>query len=293
MPELPEVETIRRGLEKHLVGHTIVRVDVRLPKQVNGPTKQTCGALVTAARRFGKGLVIDLDNGFSIAIHVKMTGQLVYRRQLGSSKVPRVSKGLGHVVKLPDKYTHVVISLDNDAVLFYRDIRQFGWIKVVPTAQVLELPFFKSLGPEPLRDLDFEIFSAVLKKRKTPIKSLLMDQRLISGIGNIYANDALWCAQVNPKRPANSLTQEEQKRLLEAIETVLRKGIEAGGASEWQYVNILGEAGQYQNFFQVYRKDGKSCSRCGATIKRIKMSGRGTFYCPECQKSSLANKYVS
>ena len=282
MPELPEVETIRRGLQKHLVGHTITDIDIRLSKQFSGKHKSILGAKVIAARRFGKGLLIDLDNGFSLAIHVKMTGQLLYRKVAKVSGVSKVSEAT--IVELPDKYTHVIFLLDNGAVLYYRDIRQFGWVKVLPTKEASELPFFKNLGPEPLKDLTFEMFASLLNKAKTPIKLLLMDQTKIAGIGNIYANDALYRAKIHPKRPANSLSKIEQKGLFEAIENVLKKGIEVGGASERYYVDVLGGRGKYQNFFLVYQKTGEKCKRCGAIIEKTVLGGRGTFFCPACQR---------
>lgn len=286
MPELPEVETIRIGLQKYLVGHTITDVDIRMAKQFSGDPKSIIGAKIVEVKRFGKGLVIDLDNGFSITIHVKMTGQMLYSHAAMALRDRHIILGNAKVdlSLLPDKYTHVVFNLDKGAVLYYRDVRQFGWIKVVKSDSVASQTYFKSLGPEPLKDLSFEMFSIILQKRKTLIKQLLMDQGLIAGIGNIYANDALYIAGIHPKRPANALTQKEQKKLFEAIETVLRKGIEVGGASEWSYVNALGQAGSYQNFFKVYRKTGEPCPNCGTKIEAIKMGGRGTFFCPHCQR---------
>jgi formamidopyrimidine-DNA glycosylase len=283
MPELPEVETIRIGLQKHLVGHTITDVVINLPKQITGDAKAVIGAKILEVKRYGKGLVVDLDNGYSITIHVKMTGQMLYKNPLTTKPViPDNAKV--DLIALPDKYTHVIFYLDKDAVLYYRDVRQFGWIKIVKSDSVASQPYFKSLGPEPLRDLTLEKFRQILVKRKTPIKTLLMDQGLIAGIGNIYANDALYVSGIHPQRPANSLRSEEQEKLFQAIEVVLKKGIEVGGASEWSYVDALGQTGQYQNFFQIYRKHGQKCPKCGTTIETIRMGGRGTFFCPRCQR---------
>lgn len=282
MPELPEVETIRSSLQKHIVGHTITDVVINLPKQISGEVQKCIGATIQRVLRFGKGLVIELDNGYSITIHVKMTGQMLYRERGKVAKVSGVSKV--DTALLPDKYTHVIFVLDKGAFLFYRDVRQFGWIKIVKSDSVASQQYFKSLGPEPLRDLSLEHFKTILSKRKSPIKILLMDQGLIAGIGNIYANDALYISHIHPQRPANSLDKDEQEKLFEAIEVVLRKGIEVGGASEWNYVDALGRAGKYQDFFQVYRKHGKPCPRCGTTIETIRMGGRGTFFCPRCQR---------
>lgn len=280
MPELPEVETIRRGLEKYLVGHVIKDIEIRLPKQFSGNPKLVIGSKVIAVRRFGKGLVIDLENDYSIAIHIKMTGQLIYEDAKTHGKWHPVKVGKA----LPGPFTHVIFHLDKNAKLYYNDIRQFGWIKVVKTDEVGQLPFFKSLGYEPLKDLTINKFSGILKNSRMPIKLFLMDQTKIAGIGNIYANDSLYLAKINPKRTASSLTPEELTELFNAIEKVLKKSLEVGGASEWQYVNALGGTGEYQNFFQVYGRNEKPCRRCGTIIERIKMGGRGTFYCPGCQK---------
>jgi len=278
MPELPEVETIKKGLDQFVVGRTIKSVDVRTPKTVHGDSDNVVGAKVERVRRFGKGLVIDLSNGYSLAVHVKMTGQLIYRE----GRTPSSELGLS----LPDTFTRVVFTLDK-GILFYRDMRQFGWIYILKTDDVMDLPYFKELGPEPFKDLTEETFAKILQSARSPIKIILMDQKRMAGIGNIYANDALYRAKVHPKRPANSLSEQEVKALFAAIEEVLKKGIEAGGASEWQYVDIFGGKGKYQNFFLVYRKDGKPCPRCGTIIESMRLGGRGTFYCPECQVLSL------
>ncbi len=291
MPELPEVETIRRGLETHIVGCTIEDIEIRLAKQFAGDPQLVIGSKIIAVRRFGKGLVIDLDNSYSIVIHLKMTGQLVVSRRLLT---------IGED-KYPNKWTHVIFKIkdqklnikntnqrlkinDPFSFLYYNDIRQFGWIKIVKADEVNNLPFFKSLGLEPLKDLTIIRFGKMVKCFRSPIKSLLMDQGKIAGIGNIYANDALFAAKIHPNRQAQLLTQAEIKKLFKAIEGVLKKGIETGGASEWNYLNVLGEKGGYQNFFQVYNREGEKCKHCSSLIERIKMGGRGTFYCPVCQR---------
>ncbi len=283
MPELPEVETIRIQLNKYLVGHVIEDVEVRLPKQISGEVQSVIGAKVQRVRRYGKGLIIDLDNDYSLAIHIKMTGQLIYRNVSRVARVPQVSQMSPKVGELPGKATHVIFKLDREAVLYYNDQRQFGWIKIVKTEDVFKLPFFKTLGPEFLKDLEFKKFQEILKSKKTPIKPLIMDQACMAGVGNIYANDALYVAKINPRRPANSLTDIEMKDLFNAVEEVLKKGIKAGGSSEWAYVNALGEEGSYQKIFLVYGKVGKKCERCGTIIQRITLGGRGTFFCPVCQ----------
>lgn len=300
MPELPEVETIRRGLEQYLVDKAIETVDVRTDGVVIGDINAITGAKVMSVRRFGKGLVIDLSNTYSIAIHIKMTGQLIYT----GPDVPegtKVSPKAGG--ELPNKHTHVIFKLKtqnskskstvqnskiDQSYLFYNDIRRFGWIKIVKSEKLKEIRFFRELGPEPPivpgeNKLTLKTFSEILKKKKGPIKPLLMDQSHIGGIGNIYANDALFMAKVHPARPSNSLTKDEVEQLFDAISKVMKKGLKVGGASEWQYVNALGISGNYQNFFQVYGKVGKPCVICETPITKITMGGRGTFFCQICQ----------
>ncbi|MEK7571476.1 MAG: bifunctional DNA-formamidopyrimidine glycosylase/DNA-(apurinic or apyrimidinic site) lyase [Patescibacteria group bacterium] len=311
MTELPEVETIRLGLKKHLVGHTILDIVITLPKQFRGDPKLITGAKVSGARKFGKGLVIDFSNNMSLAIHVKMTGQLLYK----PAKDKESEIGLQHfsvpqftqsylknnqgvqdaneknatsfsqfsLEDLPDKYTHVIFHLDRGAVLYYRDIRQFGWIQVVPTEEVAFLPFFKSLGKEPLRDLTLKDFKTILKATRSPIKTVLMDQRRIAGVGNIYANDALFQAGILPTRSASSLSPSEQQKLFVAIEALLTKSIALGGASANNYISVLGTQGNYQKHFLVYKKDGQACPLCGTIIQRCVLGGRGTFFCSSCQ----------
>ena len=284
MPELPEVETIRRGLQKHIVGHRIEQVEVRLKKILTGDLQHIIGAEIILVERFGKGLVITLDNGYSMAIHIKMTGQLIYRG-------PEVEKNFHPSLKIggqiPNKFTHVIFTLKSQghpAFLYYNDIRQFGWIKIVKKEEVKQLPFFKELGPEPLKDLTQEMLTRIIWASRGPIKPLLMDQKKIGGIGNIYANDALFQAKIDPRRKASSLSAIEIQQLFIAIEAVLRKSLSYGGASEVNFVNALGEDGGYQDHFLVYGREGEPCQVCQTHIMKTRQAGRGTFYCPLCQR---------
>ena len=287
MPELPEVETIKLGLQKYVVGKTIVNVEIRLKKMLNGDPKSIIGAKVLDVRRLGKGLILDLNNGYSIAIHVKLTGQLIYR----GPEIPKntkLSKKVG--LALPNKFTHVIFKLKSqnskveDAHLYYNDLRQFGWIKILKTDEIKTLPFFKEMGPEPFKDLSLDVFKQIVGKGNTAIKVLLMDQKKISGIGNIYANEALFDAKIHPERKAKDLSDKEIEILYNSILKVLKIGLETGGASELQYVNVLGEEGSYQNHFLVYAQDGKPCPRKNGTIKKIMLGGRGTYFCEQCQR---------
>ncbi len=284
MPELPEVETIRRGLENYIVGKMIEGVEVRLEKLFTGQAHQVVGTRVEAVRRFGKGLVIDLSNGYSITAHVKMTGQFVFVGKETKNLHPK----LGIPQDLPNKHTHVIFQLraasGEQSVLYYNDIRQFGWLKVVKTSEVKDQPFFKALGPEPFSDLTLPLFKKIAMSSSMPIKPLLMDQGKISGIGNIYANDALYASYIDPRRKSSSLTQSEAENLFIALLEVLENGLKHGGASETNYIQVDGGKGEYQNHFLVYGKSGEKCMRCGIFIERIKQGGRSTFFCPTCQK---------
>ncbi len=280
MPELPEVETIRLGLQKYLVGHKIEKVEVKLGKMVTGDIKRLAGGKIKDVRRFGKGLVIDLDNEYSLAIHIKLTGQLIYR----GIEAQRFKVSEQKVGEVPNKFTHVIFHLDKGAFLYYNDQRQFGWIKIIQTSKLKEISFFKDLGPEPFKDLTPKLFKEIVLKGNIPIKVLLLDQKRIGGIGNIYANDALFDSGIDPRRKAKSLTETEIKKLYDSVLKVLKKGLENGGASELNYVNALGQEGKYQHHFLVYGQEGKKCKNCASVIKKIKLGGRGTYFCQNCQK---------
>ena len=286
MPELPEVETIRLGLQQYLVGHKIEKVDVRLPKLVLGDVKNIEGSKIVEVRRFGKGLVIDVSSKYSIAIHIKLTGQLVYRGPNLKEKVT-LSRKVGETI--PNKFTHVIFELDKKGFLYYNDIRQFGWLKILKTDEVFDLPFFRDLGPELLPSsgqalLTLDKFKKIIAASNMPIKPLLMDQKRIAGIGNIYANDGLWDARINPQRRAGALTEAEIKKLYDSLLKVLKAGFKYKGASELNFVNAKGEEGEYQEHTLTYGRKGKPCKNCGGEIKKIYFAGRGTFYCPTCQK---------
>jgi len=282
MPELPEVETIRKGLEKYLIGHTIGRVEVRFRKSLKEGEDKLIGGKITKVRRFSKVVVIDLDNGYSALMHLKMTGQPLYRGP--NLKNPPVfsNKVIGGV---PGKHTHVIFHLNRGGLFYFNDYRKFGWIRVVKTDDVEKTPFIEKLGPEPFKDLDEKMFVTIMTKFRTPIKLLLMDQEKIGGVGNIYANDALWKAKINPRRAAKSLSIAEMKALFKAIIEVLKKSIATNGSSENAYVTPEGSEGTYQNFFLVYDRKGDACPRCKkAKIEKVKLGGRGTYFCPVCQK---------
>ncbi len=281
MPELPEVETIRRGLESRLLGDSIVSVDVRVPKMFIGDPSLIVNQKITALRRIAKVLIIDFANHQSLIIHLKMTGQLIYQKNSD------VAIG-GHPEKayqqpLPHKHTHIIYFLTDGAVLYYNDLRKFGWHRVVATDQIQSI-----LGPE-FAGVDvagpaftLEYFQAFLKLRPNrSIKEAILEQRHLAGLGNIYAAEALWQAKILPTRPVKSLAAQEQMAVFEAIKYVIDLSLRHGGSSFNSYLDAAGQQGKFLQYAQVYKKTHDSL---GHEVKRIKQGGRTTHYCPICQK---------
>lgn len=284
MPELPEVESIKLQLQKYLVGHKIEDVlrNIHATKIFSGNPHDVIGARVKDVRRFAKVLSIDLSNGYSMVIHIKLTGQLIYRGP-NLKNYPSISKkvtgGIGGV------HTHIKFNLDKNGTLYYNDLRRFGWIKIVKTKDVETSDFIGKLGPEPFKGLSFKVFKDIVSKFSRPIKVVLMDQEKIGGVGNIYANDALWLAKIDPKRPSSSLNLQEQKSLYKAVHEVLKEGIKYGGSSELSYVRPDGTEGKYQRHTLAYGKEGTLCHRCKKEkFEKYFLSGRGTYVCPTCQR---------
>lgn len=281
MPELPEVESIKLQLNKLLKAHKIVDVEAKY-KNFEGDPKKLIGGKFVGARRFGKVVVADFSNNYSLVIHVKLTGQLIYRGP-NLKREPEISKKV--VGGIPGKHTHVTFRLDRGGKLYYNDVRRFGWIKIVKTKDVAEIPFVKKLGPEPFKDLTPNLFKAILSKTSRPVKVVIMDQEKMGGVGNIYANDALWLSRINPAKPAKELDSKTAGQLYEAILSVLKEGIKYGGASELAFVTPDGTEGQYQRHTLAYGKTGEPCERCHkAKFVKNFLGGRGTYFCPVCQK---------
>ncbi|PIR79898.1 MAG: hypothetical protein COU25_03145 [Candidatus Levybacteria bacterium CG10_big_fil_rev_8_21_14_0_10_35_13] len=288
VPELPEIETVKLGLQKYLVGHKIEKIEIKIPKMLTGPQKQILGTKITKIKRIGKGLIIEFDNGFALAVHFKMTGQLVFQDK--NTKGLSLSKKVGGEI-LPSKYSHIIFTLDKGAMLYYNDLRQFGWMKILKKDDLMQMPFFSQMGPEPKVSSDFsgkeltlDYFKNVLLKSNLAVKIILMDQKKIGGIGNIYANDALFLAKIDPRRKGKSLNVTELKKLYDAIFTVIKKSLSFGGSSDENFVNALGQDGNYQKHALVYGKQGKKCSVCNGIIEKIQLGGRGTYFCPKHQK---------
>lgn len=323
MPELPEVETIRRGLEDALPGRRITDTEVFFDKSMPASPEERAGrvigAEIKAVRRRGKVMIIDLSSGYSLLVHLKMTGQIVFdydQKQILNSKPETLNKsepsksknlkdlefsnsdlgsteakrlGGGHPTKsmtadLPDKSTRVVFVLDDGSKLYFNDQRKFGWIKLVESSKVEREKFFETIGPEPLesgfRSTDL---GERINRSSRAVKTILLDQDTVAGLGNIYTDEALHLAKIHPLRAGRTLSSEEVERLHAAIIEVLQNSINDGGTSFTNYVDANGITGDYLQNARVYRREGELCPECGATIEKIKVGQRGTHICPTCQ----------
>ena len=361
MPELPEVETVKRGLKGLIVGKKIADVSFDWPKSFPNAEHDVqqfvLSASITGIRRRGKALIIDLVSKYSLVIHLKMTGQLVYVQKSAPQKAKTLPTndflptttgearfGAGHpsdslIGKLPDKSTRVIFCLMSDrkdaalepsarkqrrsqeavlaqqrpstraddiaigqehwrhfehasktgqcdARLFFNDQRKFGWVRVMPTVEVQNLDFFKKLGPEPL-SADFtkaQFKQRLMRRKRSNIKAVLLDQTIIAGVGNIYADESLWAAKIHPKTLVENLSAQKINLLFAELQKVLHLAIGKGGSSDRNYVNAEGKRGSYLSFANVFRREGKPCPRCATIIDKIRVAGRGTHLCPHCQK---------
>ncbi len=288
MPELPEVETIRRGLAPRLIGKTIEEITVRESKMFSGDEEAVIGRYISELRRHGKLLVFILDDGHAITVHLKMTGQLIWKPAKSASEeaVMGGHPSEGYLDPLPHKHTHVVIDFSDGSTLYFNDLRKFGMMSVLDEKGLEELHFIQKLGPEPLdKEFTSDYLAQQIKKHpRVPIKSFLLDQTNIAGLGNIYADESLFRAAILPVRLSGSLTSGEVRNLHAAIGETLELALLYGGSSEKDYVNAIGEKGTYLKIAQVYHRTGQQCVRClEGTIERVKVAGRSTHYCPECQ----------
>lgn len=287
MPELPEVETIKLQLESKIKGLRITEIEVLNRKSFQGEIGEIRGRRVIGVKRRGKITIMELERGMALAVHLKLTGQLIYRE--GSEGFGEGGKGEGEgpfsVGDLPNKFTRVIILFNNGGKLFYNDLRMFGWIRVIrDIGEIGE----ERLGPEANDEIGFSLdyFRKLLLKSHKPIKLIIMDQEKLAGVGNIYANEALFRAGILPARPGNSLNEEEIQRLRDSVLGVLEEAIKHKGSSDKDeaYRQISGEKGEHQNYLSVYGRAREKCPRCGGTVERIALGGRGTFFCSRCQK---------
>ncbi|HTE22380.1 MAG TPA: bifunctional DNA-formamidopyrimidine glycosylase/DNA-(apurinic or apyrimidinic site) lyase [Candidatus Limnocylindria bacterium] len=291
MPELPEVETVRLGLARLLPGKVIASEAHDWAKGFMGSDEDVrqflIGAKVLMVKRRAKVLIIELDTKYSLIIHLKMTGQLVY-----VGKDDRF--GAGHpndslVGDLPDKSTRVTFQFTDGSQLFFNDQRKFGWVRLLPTAEVPNIDFFKKFGPEPLAaDFTTRQFAERLERRKnSTVKAALLDQTVIAGVGNIYADESLWSAKIHPQTLIKNIGHRKLNTLFIELRQVLELSIAKGGSSDKNYVNAEGKRGSYLSFASVFRREGQPCPRHPDTmISKIRVARRGTHICPKCQKVS-------
>lgn len=273
MPELPEVETVRRGLERPLRGQRLTRVQQRRP-DLRWPlpddfARRLTGRRVEGIDRRAKFLLFRLDDGNVWMVHLGMSGRLY----------------LHNGDRVIEPHDHVVVETESGAVLTFHDHRRFGMMDLVAGADLSAHRLLRDLGPEPLgNEFNAPALSARLTGRRTPIKAALLDQRTVAGLGNIYASEALYRAGISPRRSAHTVAGRRAERLAPAIRQVLQQAIAAGGSSLRDYVQASGELGYFQHAFLVYDREGAACSRCTAPVRRIVQSGRSTFYCGRCQR---------
>jgi len=280
MPELPEVETVVRQLQQVLVGKTITSVEVRKPKSWVGDSNQVVGQKIQQVSRRAKMIHISLKPDLNLLIHLKMSGQLIYLD--GKKRVGGGHPSADWVNSLPSKHTRVIFNLSDGTNLFFNDQRIFGWIVVATDEEAQKT--FDSIAPDIIDPkITSEYLFAQTQKRRVPIKQVIMDNQVLAGVGNIYACDALNLARILPTRSAKSLSKIEVTCLLDSMREVIGLGIKSGGATIDKYVQVTGLGGKYQDIMRVYGKKDEPCPNCGKPIQKIKLGGRGTYFCPNCQ----------
>ncbi|UQS83352.1 DNA-formamidopyrimidine glycosylase [Bombilactobacillus thymidiniphilus] len=272
MPELPEVETVRRGLNKMIIGQKITAIDILYDKIIVGDVdtfkEQLIDATIAYVGRRAKYLLFNFDNGLTMISHLRMEGKYQVRSKISDF----------------DKHVHIIFHLSNGEYLGYRDVRKFGRMQLVDTNDVTKVKSIALLGPEPLTpEFTYQSLLEGLKSTRKTVKATLLDQHVVSGLGNIYADEVLWLAKVHPEQPANELTTQQVKDLHNGINEDIKKAIDAGGTTIRSYVDATGHSGEFQFQLNVYGRQGKPCKRCETIIEKIKVAGRGTHFCPHCQ----------
>lgn len=304
MPELPEVETIKRNLQKSLRGKRISEVlvltdkmvvfgNAKIPVLKKGDKKHSIkfakaltGRKVVALNRRGKFLIIELDNHSRLLIHLRMSGQMIF---IPASRLNRpitlsVAKSALPVL-LPTKHTHAILSFREGGKLFYNDVRQFGHMRLVESQKDFDtLLARENLGPEPLEIFEKDFGDLLQANSNRAIKALLLDQEKIAGVGNIYADESLFAAKINPARPAGKIKLSEVKALHSNLQRILKEAIKRGGSSLEYFLKTNGSAGSFSHEHQVYGKSGELCPRCGSKLQSKVVAGRTSTYCPHCQK---------
>ena len=279
MPELPEVEVVKLFLEPKLLYKTITKIEILSPKSFIGDSSLVVGQKITKFSRLGKQLSIYLSNHLILLIHLKMTGQLIYQGYV-----------LGHPTKdssspMPTKSTRLIFTFNDKSKLFFNDQRKFGWVKLLSQAELVEAQSNLGLDVFDPKFTSKYLYSQ-LQKFHRPIKTVLLDQHYFAGIGNIYACDALFLSGINPRTPADKVSRPKAIKLYRSLLSIMRQSVSVGGstAKDNKYLKPDGTSGQNQFFFRVYQRKGEACLKCGTKIEYLKIGGRGTFFCPKCQK---------
>lgn len=289
MPELPEVETIRRGLQKRIVHKRIAQCinyasKKSFPNQAEQVTAFMIGAEVVAVHRRAKLLLVELSSLYTVMIHLKMTGQLVYVDVAEHWGGGHPSDSLIH--ELPDTTTRETLVFTDGSQLFFNDLRKFGWMKLCPTAELPAVSFLQTVGPEPLDPTTVPgmVIPRIRRHNKTTIKAAILNQSVIAGVGNIYADESLWMARIHPATRVENVTDEQIINWLSCVKQVMKLSIEQGGSTDKNYIDVDGKRGNYLAFAHVFRREGLPCSRHpGVLIEKIRVAGRGTHICPVCQ----------
>lgn len=280
MPELPEVEVVRLFLDSHLVGKTILNLDILTPKSFVGNPKLVKGQKIITTTRLGKQLSLHLQSGLILLFHLKMTGQIIYQGTSLGHPTPKEDKSL-----LPNKSTRLVFTFSDKSKLFFNDQRKFGWVKLLSQPELIEAQ--KNVGVDLLSPkFTSKYFYHQLQSSSRAIKQILLDQTKFAGIGNIYANDALFLSHLHPQSVSKKISLSQAKTLRQHLIKIIKQSISQGGstAKDNKYVHPDGNYGQHQFHFQVYQRQKEPCLKCHTPIKRLTLGGRGTFYCPQCQK---------
>ena len=282
MPELPEVETIRRGLNKFVLGKKITKVTILCDKSFRGNKDLVVGQKIAEIDRRGKALLIRLENQQWMMIHLRMTGQLIF---VGNEKFAAGHPDGGFTEEMPGRHTRVYFDFEDDSHLYFNDQRKFGFVAVMDELSLAEDSFLKKLAPEPW-DMTKDAFWEMLQHHlNAPIKAVILDQTNIAGVGNIYADEGCFYAKILPWREVKTLSRKDADLLLEGLCSVMQASIDSGGSTMKDYVRADGTKGSYlEKFAQVFRREGLECARCGAEIQKTRTAGRGTHYCPGCQK---------
>ena len=282
MPELPEVEVVRLFLDSHIVGKTISKLEIITSKSFIGNTKLVKGQKIISTSRLGKQLSIHLKNGLILLFHLKMTGQIIMGNSILGHPTPKEDKS-----HLPNKSTRLILTFSDKSKLFFNDQRKVGWGKLLNSSELIEVQ--KNIGVDILNSkFTPQYLYKQLRNTSRPIKSVLLDQNKFAGIGNIYANDALFLAKIHPSSPSNKINLKKITLLHHFLIQIMIDSIKSGGstAKDNKYIHPDGSTGTHQFNFQVYQRQNEPCLRCKTKIKKTQISGRGTFYCPNCQKIS-------